>query len=85
MPSTPRGMVSRAYSISSWVPCRIIWVASSFIAASHRCGFSILIWLITSMPKFRCMDSSRRMYWNCSATPVILLRRPMERIWVKPQ
>ena len=85
MPSTPRGMVSRAYSISSWVPWRIIWVASSFIWASHRCGFSILIWLITSMPKFRFIDSSRRMYWNCSAVPVILLRRPMERIWVKPQ
>ena len=69
----------------SFIPIIPAIVASSFISASHRCGFSILIWLITSIPKFRCIDSSRRMYWNCSATPVILLRRPMDRIWVKPQ
>ena len=28
---------------------------SSWNAAVHRCGFSILIWLMTSMPKFRWM------------------------------
>ena len=49
------------------------------------CGFSFLIWLITSTPKFTCIDSSRRMYWNCSATPVILLRRPIDRICENPQ
>ena len=28
----------------------------------HNCGFSSLIWLIRSMPKLQCIDSSRRMY-----------------------
>ena len=47
-------------------------------------GFSIIMVLIKSTPKFRCMDSSRKMYWNCSEVPTILLRRPIDRIWVKP-
>src|ERR1700754_2857704 len=56
---------------------------SSWNAAVQRCGFSILIWLITSMPKFRWMLSSRGMYWYCSAIPTILLRRPSDRICAK--
>ena len=57
---------------------------SSWNAADHRPGFSTLIWLMTSMPKFRWIDSSRRMYWYCSAMPTILLRRPSERICANP-
>ena len=40
--------------------------------------------LMRSMPKLQCIDSSRRMYWYCSAAPVILFCRPSARICVKP-
>ena len=38
----------------------------------HRSGFSSLIPLMRSIPKFKWMVSSRKIYWNCSPIPVIL-------------
>ena len=62
IPRTPLGIVSLAYSISSSVPSTIISVALLRISSSQMCGFSLMIELITSIPKFTCIDSSLIMY-----------------------
>ena len=41
MPNTPRGMVSRAYSISSCVPSRIIWMTSCWNSLSTAGVFEL--------------------------------------------
>ncbi len=38
MPNTPRGIVSRAYSISSWVPC---WIICAHVAHGGLYGLMI--------------------------------------------
>src|SRR3989344_2762201 len=75
MPGTPGGMVSSAYRYSSSTALRNSALISALNSAVHRWGFSSLSWLIRSMPKLQCIDSSRKMYWYCSAAPVILFWR----------
>src|SRR5687768_17807341 len=52
------------------------FLMSALNSGVQRCGFSSFSWLMRSMPKLQCIDSSRRMYWYCSAAPVILFCRP---------